>query len=54
MNVSKIKQIYCYFTENTSIDFRKVITNITRKGYKKKKKTIVKLYFRYGRETSFG
>ena len=26
-NVSKIKQIYCYFTENTSMDFRKVNTS---------------------------
>ena len=24
INVSKVKQIYCYFTENTSMDFRKV------------------------------
>ena len=25
INVSKIKYIYCYFTENTSMDFRKVL-----------------------------
>ena len=24
INVSKVKQIYCYFTEKTSMDFRKV------------------------------
>ena len=29
INVSKIQQSYCYFTENTSMDFRKVNLHAT-------------------------